>query len=272
MTILFFLVLSISSALEKYKKLSDEETQEELTLKETLNKSNIETDSIKKIVEIELQNIPIPENKKNKITNNEGFKAKDTINSNALNLNSVSLFGTSINSFLEYQKKYPNSSTDKALDSLKVSKNFKNRFMYQKAKLINEITSNNESKEKFLNESLSYGSVSLFVFLPLFTLFLKLFYIRRKYTYVDHLIFVFHTQTVLFMILTLFYLLSFFTSIKSVWIFILLFLMYLFLAMKKFYGQGFFKTFIKFTLLNIVYFFMSIFGAILVTLITFTIY
>ena len=47
-------------------------------------------------------------------------------------------------------------------------------------------------------------SISLFIFLPIFTLFLMLLYIRRKYTYMEHLVFVFNTQTVFFLLLLIF--------------------------------------------------------------------
>ena len=120
---------------------------------------------------------------------------------------------------------------------------------------------------------ISYVSISLFIFLPLFTLFLKLFYSRRKFTYVEHLIFVFHTQTVFFLLLTIFYIIDYAKHPQYIsGVFLLLFLMYLYLAMKRFYKQGSLKTFIKFLLVNWVFLFISVIGSILVTLITFVFY
>lgn len=101
--------------------------------------------------------------------------------------------------------------------------------------------------------------VLLFVSLPIFALLLKLLYFRRKkFYYADHGIFsIYH------------YIFSFFLFLFVLgldklndligWgvlelIVLLIFLsggVYLFIAMRRFYGQGFFKTLLKFTLLNI---------------------
>lgn len=101
--------------------------------------------------------------------------------------------------------------------------------------------------------------VLLFVSLPIFALLLKLLYYRRKNVYyADHGIFsIYH------------YIFSFFLFVFVLgldklndlvnwkwleWLGLLFFLsggIYLFIAMRRFYGQGFFKTLIKFILLNI---------------------
>lgn len=101
--------------------------------------------------------------------------------------------------------------------------------------------------------------VLLFVSLPFFALLLKLLYFRRKKIYyADHGIFsIYH------------YIFSFFLFVFVLgldklndlidwkwleWLGLLIFLsggVYLFIAMRRFYGQGFFKTLLKFILLNI---------------------
>ena len=151
-------------------------------------------------------------------------------------------------------------------------KNFKNRFLYNRGKIANTVVRSKEGRDKFVNELLSYASASLFVFLPLFTLFLKFFYIRRKYTYVDHLIFVFHTQTVFFMLLSIFYLIEIVGVSTEAWVYLLLLLVYLFIAMKTFYKQGYFKTFIKFIMLNMAYMILGIIGIVIVGLFSFAVY
>ena len=173
---------------------------------------------------------------------------------------------------MKFQKRHPELSIDDSLDSLKHKKTFLNRFMYNRAKMINSFVDEEESQEQFLNQMLSYGSVALFIFLPFFTIFLKLFYIRRDYNYVDHLIFVFHTQTVFFMLLSIYFLLEIFGVKPQLWIFTILFLLYLFIAMRKFYNQGYFKTFIKFIFLNICYFIISSIGISIVLLISFALF
>jgi hypothetical protein len=99
----------------------------------------------------------------------------------------------------------------------------------------------------------------LFVSLPLYALFLKLLYIRRKkFYYVDHGIFL-----IFLYIFTFIFLLAFLgvdelsDALKWEWMdFILVFLFfwgiyYAWRAMHKFYGQGRFKTFLKFLLFNL---------------------
>jgi len=97
-----------------------------------------------------------------------------------------------------------------------------------------------------------------------------LLYIRRKYTYIEHLVFVFNTQTVFFLLLIIFYLIDFIVDLENVaWVFILLFLIYLYKALRNFYEQRRFKTIIKYILLNSFYMILAIVGLIIVAAISF---
>ncbi len=101
--------------------------------------------------------------------------------------------------------------------------------------------------------------VLLFVSLPVFALLLKLLYLRRKkYYYADHGIFsIYHYIFSFFLFMLVFGLDKLNDYVK--WdaleiLSLVIFLsggVYLFMAMRRFYGQGFFKTLIKFILLNI---------------------
>ena len=246
------------------------------TVKDDKNKeiTQREIDSLKNIVseKIDASFIPIPDSAKKQILKEVEKEAKDTTSIKLSNGNKISFNGSSrIDKFVQFQKKYPNSKIDQALDSLNYDKNFTNRFLYTRAKAANSLVKK-DNRDKFISELISSASISLFIFLPIFTLFLKLFYFRRKYTYVDHLIFVFHTQTVLFMLLTIFSLITFFVATDNLWIFIILFLLYLFLSMKKFYQQGYFKTFVKFLMLNFSYLLLGILGTSIVGLISFALF
>ena len=99
----------------------------------------------------------------------------------------------------------------------------------------------------------------LFVSLPIFALLLKLLYIRRKqFYYSDHAIFSIHVYIFTF-IAMLFYFM--FLKLKEVlgwdWLnFIMIGIgiyitIYTYLAMRKFYTQGRFKTFVKYCLLSL---------------------
>ncbi|MFK8060576.1 MAG: hypothetical protein AB8B78_10845, partial [Polaribacter sp.] len=217
--------------------------------------------------------IPIPKKTKKKIIDEIEKEAKENKTPKKKKaISKINVFGFELGKMRNFYEDHKALSTDESLDSLGLEKTFKNRFIYQRVKRFHGVFENDEEQNRFGKEIISYGSVALFIFLPLFTLFLKLFYIRRKFTYVDHLIFAFHTQTVLFMMLGLFLIVSLFIKVEEFWIPVLLFLLYLYLAMKKFYNQGYIKTFLKFLLLNFWYFILSIFGTIVIALISFAIY
>lgn len=220
--------------------------------------------------------IPIPEKVRENILieiENEVKKDNDldTINKGVKNkeLTIKSDLNTKLEVFMEYVKENPEANINKALDTLGYQKNFTNRFLFTRAESINAFSENKETRNQFFNQLLSYGSIALFIFLPIFTLFLKFYYIRRKYTYVDHLIFVFHVQTVFFMLFAFYFIFMILKLPPLLWIFLALFLVYLYLAMKKFYEQGYFKTFLKFLLLNASFSLIASFGVIIVFLISF---
>lgn len=100
----------------------------------------------------------------------------------------------------------------------------------------------------------------LFVSLPFFALILKLLYFRRKqYYYADHGIFSIHHYIFSFILMLFIFLLAELRNLSG-WKFwdimqVIIFIswpVYLFKAMRRFYRQGFFKTFVKFLLLNII--------------------
>ncbi len=132
-----------------------------------------------------------------------------------------------------------------------------------------------EDKGEGFNEKIFSGlSLAIFLLLPVFALFLKLIYIRRKYTYMEHMVFVFYTQAVFFLLMLLFLLVYSFSNGKDGLIAIALglFLIYLFLAMKKFYNQGWIKTFLKFLMANFSFMFIATFGLAILAVISFIFY
>ncbi len=265
-SILFFLVYGINETLNNFQELN--------------SKSSF---SKKKNINIELDSI-------NSIINNEIAKTQKPLDSTQLELakqlniplnDSLALknkprisFGgsTRLDDYIKFNRKYPDINAYAALDSLKQDNTLVNRFLYNRAILANSFFKEQGKRKEFLSKMLSYGSISLFILLPIFTLFLKFFYIRRKYTYVEHLIFVFHTQTVFFLLLTILISVNLFTENVGPEIFIGLFLIYLFIAMKKFYKQGYFKTLIKFIMVNFVYMFLAVIGITFVGLISFALF
>jgi hypothetical protein len=100
----------------------------------------------------------------------------------------------------------------------------------------------------------------LFVSLPFFALLLKLLYLRRKqFFYVDHVIFTIHHYIFSFLLLLAFFGVNRMHEITGwgIWKIVLTILLfiwpaYLYIAMKNFYQQGWFKTLVKFFLLNLI--------------------
>jgi len=118
----------------------------------------------------------------------------------------------------------------------------------------------------------------LFLSLPIFAAILKLLYVRRRqFFYADHAIFSIHHYIFSFILLLVIFLLGEIKAYPGLhWlkaVEICLFIgwpVYLYIAMLNFYKQGWFKTFIKFFLLNsfgfilllllfVLFFFLSIF-------------
>ena len=115
----------------------------------------------------------------------------------------------------------------------------------------------------FLNSIISKLPFATFFFLPVFTLFIWLVYIRKKRSYTEHLIFSFHNQSLFFILLIISFLIDAVFEVTTGWIFITIFSIYLFLSMRKFYEQGFFKTIVKYVFLNTIFFILALFATLL---------
>lgn len=176
-----------------------------------------------------------------------------------------------INDFMEYDKEHPDIEPPVAIKELGYDVSYWNIFYYTKAKKINQLKDDPEEFGKnYLGEIISKISVALFFLLPVFTLVMSLLYIRSPYNYTEHLVFVFHVQTVFFILLTVTLLIDKLTNFPSTALMVtLIFPFYLFRALKNFYGQGWFKTSIKFFLLNVFFICLSIIGFVIISFITF---
>ena len=100
---------------------------------------------------------------------------------------------------------------------------------------------------------------------PCLAILMKLIYFRRNLYYVEHIIFLFHNHVFLFVLLSILHLCSFFYSAihDSLYIFLLLFVIYTYLSMLKYYGQSWWKTLLKLMLVSLSYaFLLAIFFAI----------
>jgi hypothetical protein len=275
-SVLFFLIVGATESYDKFNQFRKGNTDKTPTINDQIDsvtpKLKPATAKFTTNLNMALKNVDSTD--REKLLKAIPALKLDTIKNNTRSNDSMQIsFITDFGRFYKFQKKHPKVEIEDALDSLNVEHTFFNRFLYSRVKAVNAIVGDNGKWQDFQKQMISYTSISLFVFLPLFTLFLKLFYIRRKYTYVEHLVFVFHTQTVFFLLSIIFYLIYYFKPKDYMTgIFLLLFTIYLFLAMRKFYQQGRFKTFLKFILINFSFFIVSTTGAMIIMAITFIMY
>jgi hypothetical protein len=113
-----------------------------------------------------------------------------------------------------------------------------------------------EAMQALWDGMLRNAPTAMFFLLPVFALLLKLLYMRSGRLYVEHFIFALHYHAFLFAMATL--LLGIPDGIIETLV-VLWLLVYLFLAMRRVYGQSKRRTFLKYSLLGLVYFFVLIF-------------
>lgn len=282
-SIIFFLILGITNKLEIDENIANNIVTASSNLDSISQTSQKQLDSIIKNAEDEIIKSNPNDSTNTKVLTDFGkiFKIKEndttqgkTVYNYHIKTDTVGRISilNRIEDFRHYHTGFPKYSSKQALDSLGYKQTFWNEFYYQE--VINVNSNYNQIKsdggKSYVKKITSSISISLFVFLPVFTLFLMLLYIRRKYTYIEHLVFVFNTQTVFFLLLIIFYLIDFIVDLENVaWVFILLFLIYLYKALRNFYEQRRFKTIIKYILLNSFYMILAIVGLIIVAAISF---
>lgn len=128
-----------------------------------------------------------------------------------------------------------------------------NRFLFKKVADIRFTIKNIGSEmDVLIGKFISQLSISLFILIPLFTLFFKIIYYRKHMYFMEHMVFIFNIQTC-FMLLAIILLITTWISGSMAdlwWLFPISFGIYLFIALKNFYNQGYLKTFIKYCILN----------------------
>lgn len=105
-------------------------------------------------------------------------------------------------------------------------------------------------KQGFITSGLKILPKMIFLLLPLFALLLALVYIRRRKKFIEHLVLSLHLHAFMFLIFTIG------TLISNVWLSlaIIIFIhVYIYLALRRVYGQGWLKTFFKFMFLSNAY-------------------
>ncbi len=172
----------------------------------------------------------------------------------------MNAFSEKVDFFVHMIKKDTLFSFDQAKEKYAIESTMSNKMAFNSS---NNFLTIMQRPSIFLKNTISKLPFVIFFFMPLFTIFIWLVYIRKKYTYTDHLIFSFHNQSLLFILLILSLLIDMAFNISSAWFFVLVFSIYLYKAMRRFYGQGRFKTIVKYLFLNTTFMILALFMAVL---------
>ncbi len=168
--------------------------------------------------------------------------------------------------FLLYRKFYKNTdikSSSKALDSLKHPKTYKNKWLYNKNDAIERVSKNPWG---FANYLMAKVPFFLFFFAPIYALFFWIVYSSKKYSYMEHLIFIFHIFSFVFLASLIVYLPDLLLGDSGILIGLLLTFVgpfYFYKALRNFYNQARLMTILKFVILNFVFFIGSTISALL---------
>lgn len=162
--------------------------------------------------------------------------------------------GIEQNKFYTYQE---------ALNTTKTEPSLENKTTFSGARSIVKVS---RQPGSFLNYLISKIPIIIFLFLPFFALFIWLIYNKKRFTYMDHLIFGFHNQSMFLLLLIVSLIIELFFKIELSGLFFLIFLFYLYKAMRNFYAQGRMKTFLKFIFLNTIFFILASFVMVMYSL------
>jgi len=249
LAIVYFIMISFSSNLSELDRIGNTN----------------ETNSIKFN---EFNNLAAEGNKTTNITNIDSIRINsrrldsirmlrpgtyyDSIGENATvsrYLSKIDFFRAGIeqNKFYTYQE---------ALNLLKIEPSFESKTTFGAARSIVKVS---RQPGSFLNYLISKIPIIIFLFLPFFSIFIWLIYNKQRYSYMDHLIFGFHNQSMFLLLLIIALIIELIFRIELSGLFFLIFLFYLYKAMRNFYGQGRVKTFLKFIFLNTIFFILAFF-------------
>jgi len=158
--------------------------------------------------------------------------------------------------FMHYNEFYEYSDikdASVALDSMGHKNTSYNRWFYSKNKTIERIKEDPYGFVDYLSSKIPFF---LFFFTPFFAFFFWLIYSKKKHTYVEHMIFIFHIFSFLFLAMLIALLPDTFigNEVFAGILFTIIGPFYFYKALRNFYKQNRLVTIIKFIFLNIVFF------------------
>ncbi len=158
-----------------------------------------------------------------------------------------------------------------ALDSLKHENTRYNRWAYQKNDAFDQIK---EKPAEFATYLFEKTPFFVFFFTPFYALFFWLIYSKKKYTYMEHMVFIFHIFSFIFLAMLIAILPDMLIG-EDIFVAILFLLIgpfYFYKALRNFYKQKRLITLIKFIFLNFVFWISATVSAILFFAVTAAMY
>lgn len=262
LAIIYFLLISYNGEFESWNKFGSDRKESVFNFENQIDNIKFNNEEEKKIALKALDSLKPQNLIESKLSNRDStilanptkhFKAikEDVIITRYLN--KIQFFNTVI-------KKDTIYSFKESVAKYEIPPIIENRMAFN---LSNSLIDIEKRPGTFLNTLISKSPFATFFFLPFFSFFIWMIYIRKNYTYTDHLIFSFHNQSLFFILLIVSYLVNVIFNVSSEGLFLLIFAYYLYKAMRNFYQQGRFKTIIKYIFLNSIFF---ILGAIAITI------
>ncbi len=152
----------------------------------------------------------------------------------------------------DFYEKHQIKNAEVALDSLHHRNTSFNRWVYSKNTTVEKIK---ENPSAFIRYILSKIPFFLFFFTPFFAFFFWISYSKKRHTYMEHMIFIFHIFSFIFLAMLLLLLPDLLLNTKFFvsCLFIFIGPLYFYKALRNFYGQGRLLTIIKFVFLNTVF-------------------
>lgn len=122
---------------------------------------------------------------------------------------------------------------------------------------LKKIFSDNKETRLFLGVLRSKLPILFFVLIPIFGILLFVFFYKKKYYYVDHLVFALHLQSFVFILLIVNLIIDSFFKIDLLALICLVFFVYSFIAARRFYSLGKTATFFRLLLVGLFHVFFS---------------
>jgi len=267
-SIIFFIIFGFSNNYEGIIESDPDTVKNELTDKE-LEDLQQDLNELPGNVEVNLDTLIALQNIRDTVTK-KSYKTKYITQNKVDSLSFFEATSKRLELYNAFHEETKITSPTVALDSLHHNKTNYNEWLYKKTIDYNFMT---ENPKIFLNYVLGKMPLIIFFFLPVVALFNWLLYWRRNFNYMEHLVFIFHVQSVFFVLLGLSLLLKeifnidFFTPLAT-----LLFLFYLYKAMRNFYEQSRFKTIVKFLIINTIFLILAVIATLITLFASFAIY